>query len=486
MELDLSKTLDMFASGHQRKDRTAVFSELTKSICPVCKRNLDAEIFVEKGKMYMKKSCQDHGRFKALILSDAQWYYNSLKFNKPGSVPLHFNSRVANGCPDDCGLCPNHQQHTCLGVLEITDSCNLHCNQCFADSAAEGSFMPVAEVKRRIENLIRCEGKIEVVQISGGEPTLHPQLVDIIELIKSYDVQSVMLNTNGIRIAQSPDFIERLSLVEPTKPSIYLQFDGFKDSFYKNYRGRPLLDTKLKAIERLSNHGFKVALVVTVIKGQNDDQIGKICEFAIKHEQIRSVNFQPVFYEGRSCGELDALDRITLTDIFAMAEEQTAGMLLKDDFVPVPCPFPSCSGLTYVYYEDGKATPITRLIDVEDYLDFISNRTMAHLSDDIFRALKSLFSFSVDSGSLSMVQDFCTACGLTLPRIDSIAERVTMIGSMAFMDAYTFDWKRAMKCCVHELVAEDKIVPFCVYNNIFRERQDFENGEHPRECPRNG
>ncbi len=151
-------------------------------------------------------------------------------------------------------------------------------------------------------------------------------------------------------------------------------------------------------------------------------------------------------------------------------------MLRIDDFVPVPCPFPSCSGLTYVYSEDGKATPITRLIDVGDYLDFIKNRTMAHLSDDIFRSLKSLFSFSEDGGSPKMVEDFCTACGLTLPRIDSIAERVTMIGSMAFMDGYTFDWKRAMKCCIHVLVSDDRIVPFCVYNNIYRQTGHGRNG----------
>lgn len=209
--------------------------------------------------------------------------------------------------------------------------------------------------------------------------------------------------------------------------------------------------------------------MATIIQDKNDDQIGKICEFAIKHTNIRSVNFQPVFYEGRIPGDFDPMNRITLTDVFQKAEEQTDGMLMKSDFIPVPCPFPSCSGLTYVYYENGEATPITRLIDIEDYLDFFKNRTMLHLSEDIFNALKSLFAFSVDGGSLEMVDNFCTACGISLPRIDTIAERVTMIGTMAFMDGYTFDWKRAMKCCIHELAAEDRIIPFCVYNNIYRE-----------------
>ncbi|KKK79829.1 hypothetical protein LCGC14_2829580, partial [marine sediment metagenome] len=390
--------------------------------------------------------------------------------------PLEFTTDVEHGCPLDCGLCPEHQQHTCLAILEITDRCNLLCAQCFASSEAEGAFLPLTEAERRIRNLLKCEGRAEVVQISGGEPTLHPQLPDIIEMVKSYDVQSVMLNTNGIRISHDEKLTEKLANIRPTKPSVYLQFDGFDDSFYERFRGRPLLDTKLKAIERLSEYGFKIALVVTVIEGQNDSQLGRICEYAIEHESIRSVNFQPAFFEGRSGVPLDPLHRTTLTDVFRKVEEQTGGMLRIDDFVPVPCPFPSCSGLTYVYSEDGKATPITRLIDVGDYLDFIKNRTMAHLSDDIFRSLKSLFSFSEDGGSPKMVEDFCTACGLTLPRIDSIAERVTMIGSMAFMDGYTFDWKRAMKCCIHVLVSDDRIVPFCVYNNIYRQTGHGRNG----------
>ena len=386
------------------------------------------------------------------------------------SIPLKFNSAVKAGCPDDCGICPNHQQHTCLAILEITESCNLSCNQCFAGSTKNpGSLITLGEVERRLENLLECEGKAEVVQISGGEPTVHPDLIEIIKLVKSFDVQSVMLNTNGLKIAEDPELVEQLAQIGPSKPSIYLQFDGFNDDFYVRVRGRSLLDIKLKAIERPAEHDFKIALVVTVIQGQNDNQIGEICDFAIKHKNIRSINFQPVFYEGRSYGRFDPSNRLTLTDVFQKAEEQTRGMLKKSDFVPVPCPFPSCSGLTYVIYDEGKATPITRLINVEDYLDFIQNRAMLHLSDDIFRALKSLFSFSMAGGGSEIIDNFCTACGISLPRIDSLAEKVTMIGAMSFMDGYTFDWKRAMKCCIHELVSKDKIIPFCVYNNIYRQ-----------------
>jgi uncharacterized radical SAM superfamily Fe-S cluster-containing enzyme len=475
MPLELRKAIDLFAAPTPRADRPAIFLELTRSVCPVCRKNIDARILIRDGRLVMEKRCAEHGAFEALLLSDADWYLRSMKFNKPGSIPVRFNTETRTGCPGDCGICPDHQQHTCLAILEITDRCNLGCGQCFAASsehsgerAGSGFFMDLDEARRRIENAIACEGKLEVLQISGGEPTVHPRLLEIVRLAKDMGIASVMVNTNGIRIAEDEHLADQLAAVEPTPPSVYLQFDGFKDDFYTAIRGRPLLDVKMKAIERLTARGIKVALVSTIMRGWNEDQVGAICDFAIRNPGIRSVNFQPAFSEGRVRGGFDPMDRVTLTDIFQRAEEQTGGMLRKSDFVPVPCPFPSCSGLTYVFYDEGKATPITRLIDVEDYLDFLSNRTMLHLSDDIFRSLKSLFSFSVEGGSLPMVENFCTACGITLPRIDSLAEKVTMIGSMSFMDGYTFDWKRAMKCCVHELAAADRIVPFCDYNTIHR------------------
>ena len=470
MEERINTIINKISKASSRKDRGAIFLELTKSICPICKKNIDAKILEENNKIYLEKRCKVHGYFKVLILSDANWYFNSVKFNKPGSIPLNFNTKVKNGCPSDCGICPDHQQHTCLAILEITNNCNISCNQCFASSGKTGaeSHLPVSEVISRLENLIKCEGKAEVLQISGGEPTTHPELIEIIKIAKSMNVQSVMLNTNGINIANDDRLLEKLAEIEPFKPSIYLQFDGFNDDFYKSFRGRPLLDTKLKAIERLSKYNFRINLVATIIQDENENEIGKICEFAINHKSIRSVNFQPVFTEGRSCNEYDPLKHITLTDIFQHAEEQTNGLLLKSDFVPVPCPFPTCSGLTYVFTDEEQSTPITRLIDVEDYLDFFKNRTMLHLSEDIFNSLKSLFSFSVDGGSMGMVQDFCTACGIQLPRIDSISDKVTMIGAMGFMDRYTFDWKRAMKCCIHVLASDKKIIPFCVYNSLYR------------------
>lgn len=470
MEELLNTIINNMSKSSDRKDREAIFLELTKSICPICKKNIDAKILEEDNKIYLEKRCNEHGNFKVLILSDAEWYFNSVKFNKPGSVPLNFNTNVKKGCPDDCGICPNHQQHTCLAILEITNNCNISCNQCFAKSRETGSksHLTINEVVRRLENLIKCEGKAEVLQISGGEPTTHPQIIEIIKIAKSLNVQSVMLNTNGIKIANDDKLLKQLAEIEPSPPSIYLQFDGFNDDFCKNFRGRPFLNTKLKAIERLSKNNFKINLVATIIKDENEDEIGKICEFAINHKSIRSVNFQPVFIEGRSYNGYNPLKHITLTDIFKLAEEQTNGLLLKSDFVPVPCPFPTCSGLTYVFTDEEQSIPITRLIDVEDYLDFFKNRTMLHLSEDIFNALKSLFSFSVDGGSMEMVQDFCTACGIQLPKIDSITDKVTMIGAMGFMDRYTFDWKRAMKCCIHVLASEEKIIPFCVYNTLHR------------------
>lgn len=450
-------------AGIRKKDRAEIFLELTRSICPVCRKVIDADILVKENKVFMRKFCPEHGWFDSLISGDLDQYRASLQFNKPGTIPLAFASEVKKGCPEDCGLCSEHKQHTCLGIIEITGACNLKCPTCFADSRGK-NFLSLEQVEKMLDLFVICEGNPEVVQLSGGEPTLHPQLFEIILMAKKMGIKVVQLNTNGVRIAEDDAFLEELALV---KPSIYLQFDGFTPEVYRRLRGVDLVDVKLKAIDRLAERGFNIVLGATIAKGVNDDQVGRIAELAISHQRIRGVMFQPVAYTGRH-PNFDPMSRTTLPDVVDALEEQTSDLLVKKDFVPIPCPYPTCSSVTYVYSGGGEVTTLPRLINVEDYLDYFKNKFITDLSPLTQGALEGLWSACATPGSEGVNDNFACCCGFSPESLKDLEQEITMIGIHAFMDPYTFDLKRARKCCIHQILPEGKMVPFCVYNNLRR------------------
>ena len=103
------------ASPQMKSDADYIFYELTRSICPDCRRVIDAQILLRAGKVYMRKRCPEHGQFEALVYGDAQAYTSLSRFNKPGTIPLAFTTAIERGCPHDCGLCPDHQQHALPG-----------------------------------------------------------------------------------------------------------------------------------------------------------------------------------------------------------------------------------------------------------------------------------------------------------------------------------------------------------------------------------
>lgn len=463
-----------------KENRDSVFYNLTRSVCPECKKTIDAQILVRDSRVIMRKHCQEHGWFEALMSSDFENYREWEKFNKPGTLPLEFQTEVNQGCPDDCGLCPSHQQHTCLALLEITQSCNFDCPVCFASAGTDQKHkhLDMDTIKNMIHTLMRSEGTIELVQISGGEPTIHPEIIAIIEYAKSTGrIQTIMMNTNGRKFAQSLSFTKKLQ--EAGLKGVYLQFDGFKASTYKELRGNErLLAEKIKAIENLSKAGLNITLSMTVVKGVNDDEIGDIIKFIHEQPSINGLSLQPVFAEGRLEKYYDPMDHLTLPDIIERIVSQTDKLYQKSDFFPIPCPYPHCSGVTFSYQdpETKQFSTIKRLVEVEDYLDYFTDSILPDIATKIKDALEGLFSFSTSPGSQELVEDYCTACGIDL-NLDAIQEQlgeyiknVKMITIKPFMSAWDVDVKRLMKCCVHEVLPDSKIMPFCSYNILYRDK----------------
>lgn len=457
--------------SRKKKDVDYVFFELTRSICPECRRVIDAHILLRNNKVYMRKRCPEHGLFEGLVYGDAQAYTSAARFNKPGTIPLAYTTDIQQGCPHDCGLCPDHQQHACLGIIEVNSACNMDCPLCFANAGA-GFNLTLEEVEGILDHLVETEGNPEVVQFSGGEPSIHPHIIEMMQAAKKRNIRHVMLNTNGKRIAEDDAFLQQLGEL---RPSIYFQFDGFEAETYRLLRGEPdILPQKLRALDRLAEIGANVVLVPAVDRLVNLHEVGAIISFGMQHPAVRGINFQPAFQSGRH-GESDPMQRLTIPDILTALEEQTGGTLLVSDFVPVPCCFPTCNSVTYVLNDGETVLPLTRVLNVEDYLDYITNRAVPDLSEEIKAALEGLWSSSAVPGSDKAAQQFalsCAACGLPDGLdLGSFAKNIFMIMLQDFMDPWTFNQKNLMKCCKEILLPDGKQIPFCAYNNVgYREQ----------------
>ena len=433
-----------------KNDADYVFYELTRSICPDCRRVIDAHILIRDNKVYMRKRCPDHGLFEALVYGDAELYTNSSKFNKPGTIPLEFASEIKHGCPHDCGLCPDHQQHACLGIIEVNSACDMACPLCFAEAGAR--LQPHA---RRggghPRSLVVTEGNPQVVQFSGGEPSIHPQIIPMMRAAQQRGIPNVMLNTNGKRIAKDDRFLAELAEV---RPNIYFQFDGFERETYRIIRGEPdILAEKMRALDRLAEIGCTVILVPAIERGVNEHEVGKIVRFGIDHPAVKGINFQPAFHAGRH-GTHDPMQRITNPDILKLIEAQTDGMFRVSDFVPVPCCFPTCNSVTYAYIDENRnVTPLPRVLNVDDYLDYISNRVMPDLGAEMRqRAGRTLVFFrSAGLGESCRPNSLSPVRRADLPDgsldVQAFSNFMFMIMLQDFMDPWTFNQKNLMKCC---------------------------------------
>ncbi len=450
-----------------RVDRDEVFLELTRSICPVCKRVIDAELNSRDRKIFMRKRCPEHGLFEALVYSDADLYLSTIRFNKPGTLPLEFQTEVKDGCPLDCGLCPDHKQHSCLGLIEVNTACNLDCPICFADSGhqPDGYSLTTEQVARMLDVFVAAEGEPEVLQFSGGEPTLHPQIIEFVEMALERGIRYVMLNTNGIRLARDRRFAEEVARVGA---HLYLQFDGFEEETHQAIRGKDLRADKQHALDRCAELGIHVLLVAAVERGVNEHELGAIVRFGVEHPAVRGVVVQPVTHAGRHV-VFDPLQRLTNADVMHLLAEQLPEWLAVSDFVPVPCCFPTCRSICYGLVDGEAFLPIARLFEIEEYLDYAANRVFPDL--EVRQALEKMFSASATPG-VEQALLACESCGIDLPEaLREVAAHGFMIVAQDFQDPYTLNVRQLMKCCVEQITPDGRLIPFCAYNSVgYREQ----------------
>ncbi|WP_018629814.1 radical SAM protein [Niabella aurantiaca] len=450
--------------------RPYTYYDFTVSLCSTCLKRVDAKIVFEDSRVYMLKNCAEHGFEKVLIATDVNYYKNIRNYNKPSETPLQFNTKTHYGCPYDCGLCEDHEQHSCLTVVEITDRCNLTCPTCYAMSSPHyGRHRTVEEVERMLDIIVANEGEPDVVQISGGEPTLHPGFFEILDIAKTKPIKHLMVNTNGIRIAKDKTFAEKLATYMPDF-EIYLQFDSFKPEALVNLRGKDLLEVRMKALEHLNELNLSTTLVVTLQQGVNDDEVGAIIGYALKQPCVRGVTFQPVQVAGRTENFDPAVNRITMTGVRQKILDQT-NVFNANDLIPVPCN-PDALVMGYALKLNNQVFPLTRYIDPVQLLDNTRN-TIVYEQDDALKAqMIDIFStgISVDRVEENMKQLLCCLPQIQAPGLTY--NNLFRIIIMRFMDAYDFDVRAIKKSCVHIVHKDGRLIPFETMNLFYRDEKE--------------
>jgi len=472
----------------------------TRSLCPVCGSVLEAEIVEDQGKIWLVRTCPQHGEFKHIYWSDPELYHRFTKFDAIGNgVSNPQNPVSSDSCPTSCGLCTNHHSGTLLANIDLTNRCNLDCDFCFANARACGFvYEPSFDDVVRMMQVLRNEKPVPApaVQFSGGEPTMRDDLVEIIKKAKELGFPQVQIATNGVKLANSPTLAQELK--DSGLSTVYLHFDGVTPAT------NPFLKIHLKALEMLSKAGLGVVLVPTIIKGRNDQEVGEILKFAADHISIvRGVNFQPVAFTGAANDEEIEKERITIPELLDDIEAQMDGTVKKSDFYPVPCVLPfsdlveaytgrpqvrftaheHCGAATYVFVTKEGIIPVTRMVDVESL--FAAIEQMAHSLKKggtinkysaLLDGVKELHG-SFKKGEKGHTADFWKLIGKTLisQNFDALREfhwNALFIGTMHFMDKYNYDIERVQRCCIHYATPDGKLIPFCTYNSgpVYREK----------------
>jgi 7,8-dihydro-6-hydroxymethylpterin dimethyltransferase len=449
-----------------RKSAPYLFYGQTTSLCETCLALVPAKIIGEDGGVYYLKRCREHGVQKTLISNDADYWKSQKDWLKPGDRPLSPQTRTDHGCPYDCGLCPDHEQHSCLAIIEVNEACNLSCPVCFADSSTKRTgHRPLAEIETMMDVLVASEGEPDLLQLSGGEPTIHPQFFDILDAAKRRPIRHLMINTNGLRIAREAGFAERLAAYRPGF-EVYLQFDSLKRDALMALRGADLTKVRVQALEALERVGVPVTLVVTVKKGLNDAEIPDIVRFALQWRCVRGVTFQPIQDAGRNEGFDAKHDRIVLTEIRRRIAE--AGVFALEDLIPLPCnPDQICIG--YGLRNGETVTPVTSLLPRELFVAAAPNTVTFEGYPELQRRVFDLLSLSTAQGDTSdkLSALLCCLPEASLPQEIGYEHTFRVVISQ-FLDRFNFDLGTVKRSCVHFVEPDGRIIPFDTYNTFYR------------------
>jgi len=453
---------------------------MTQSVCSHCGAVVPAKVVTDNGDVYFQKFCSEHGESQVFIRSNVSNYLQTQRYVKPAWKPEAFTGDAKAGCPDGCGFCEQHEQHLCMPIIEITSRCDLACPVCLVGAGRPWDMSPT-EFRLILDKLIHTERQIDLLNFSGGEPLIHPDLLTLVdEVLARPEIVRVSISTNGLHFLSNVDLLKRL---HDRNVVISLQFDGFKEETYKILRGKPLLREKIKILKMLEEEGISTSLTMTAAGGVNDDQFPDILAYFFSKAHIVSLMIQPIAFAGRGTGLSGIARRITIPDITKALGMAGHPAVAQSDFVPLPCSHPLCFSLAFfLMLDNGGVISVSRLTDAATLMDSLSNRVIFGLDSGEYERLKQMI-YDLWSGPSGVVPDneviLATLRNILkkMSRSSSsfdpreaftlVERKVKSIFIHSFQDAETFDMARIRRCCQAYPQPDGRLIPACV-NNVLR------------------
>lgn len=455
---------------------------MTVSVCPKCHTSLPASLLEREGRVYMGKTCPTHGRSTTIVSSDAAWYQDALRHTSPSVMLRQFQTEVSRGCPQDCGVCPEHQQNNSAPVIEITNVCNIECPVCFANNL-QNYHMADEELDRCLEVIEQSGTQVGVLILTGGEPTAHPRLVELIDRAKARPfIPRIAVATNGILLARREELAAQLAA---RGVDVILQLDSRSPAKNRLMRGEEMTALREAALRVLEKHAVRTTVLMTVIKGLNDDEVGGLLEYALAKPFIAGFEAQAMAYTGRGGRNVpfDPMDRVTGTDLIHAVEAQSGGRLRRSDFLPMPHPHPLCIAVTYLLrLEDGTYLPFPRFADRELYREAIAGQFIASPDE----RHEGLLRRCIDDAWVSPESaDQAPAVLRTLKRLLaelfpsdralSPADRARIVERYVkhvfihhMMDDHSLDAGVLRKCTSMQVLPDGRMIPHCGYRVLHR------------------
>jgi 7,8-dihydro-6-hydroxymethylpterin dimethyltransferase len=472
----------------------------TTSLCRTCKEAVPASVVaLANHEVWMRKHCTEHGAQEVRLSTSAAWYERTRDERQVFTAPRVFKKDVDLGCPFDCGPCTAHTQKVRLPVVTITSACNLDCPICYVHNKNDDAYhMPIEDFRMVLDHLRTDHGgELDIVNLTGGEPTLHPHLFEMLELAKAAGIHRVTVCSNGIKLAKDEAFVKRLGELGAR---IALSFDTFDPHTDKLMQGAQMLSTKLRSIELCEQYGVDITLIPVMTRGVNEHEVGKILEFGLSRSNVRHIEVHTMTFTGQSGVTFDRGGRISMFEVLGEIERHTAGLLRPSDFVTSPCAHPLCYQIAYLLIDPdgGPPIPFTRFMPAAELRAALSDRLYleptARLEESMKQAIDRLWvEDDPDSErALRLLRNlletmFPTDRPLTHDQAIRAGERaIKAVYIHSHMDEETFDVERAVDCCDSNCYADGTTIPVCNYNVLFREKESRFNVEPARWGTRTG
>ncbi|NTU41484.1 MAG: radical SAM protein [Nitrospirales bacterium] len=457
--------------GNPSSDRKVYYE--TTTMCPECEELVPGQVVGRGGRIYLERTCSDHGFSAALICTDTAWFESLPDFDVEPIRPKNAGKAVSGGCPRDCGLCVAHRQIAGTAAIEISNECNAACPVCLADNRSTFRIS-LDELKASVDTLFRSQERLETFTISGGEPTIHPELFSMLDYLQGRNIDRIVVNSNGIRIAEDDAFLERLS--HYPRVCICLHFDGSRSHLIRGIGN----DTQERALRRLCDRGIGVVPLVLAVQDINDAELGHLVERLLtESESIKSLILSMMTYSGSRGSRFqgDMLNRMTITGALEAIEKESGGKIRKSHFIPLPMPNPLCAAIGYFLVQDNEIIPLIPLRERAEIVDITKNTHFGRIGEEMQSLLTdTIYSLYAEPEKYENAEAalqglkklhrelFPEDRKMTVQDCRETAEkRVKTVYLMQFMDKWTFDTSRLSKCSCQHLLPGGRIIPSCLY-----------------------